>query len=315
LSKLEIGPENELEKIEQNIKELEAIKYYDQLKTERDKLAARVEELEQEASRLKRRVKKEKDAKEKLEGQLKSKMNELENLKSRVEKLELEASTLRETSKLIGKEKLTLPQLTKLVAKVKSEEIEKLFKEYRSRWEAEKKPLEVYAEACKALTQIITTLKGPEPHHFQKELLNLGLPNKIKEIVLFEVKSGFNEEFQRRVDEESNRKASEKLNQLERIEWPSWYAATVEPRIAQLEDLARINALNLLKGVWTVTCDKCGQIFKTELKTEGLDVLLRAGYVYVECQNPNCKDSFLKLTWRHKFRASLKDLVEMRILT
>jgi len=214
-----------LEKIEQHIRELEAIKSYDHLKAERDRYAARVKELEQE-------VEEERDAEEKLEGQLKSKMNELENLKPRVEKLELEVSKLRETSKLVGEKKLTLPQLTKLVAKVKSEEIEKLFKEYRSRWEAEKKPLEVYTEACKALTQIINTLKGPEPHYFQKELLNLGLPNKIKEIILSEVKSRLNEEFQRRVDEESSRRASEKLDQLKMIEWPSWYATTVGPKIA-----------------------------------------------------------------------------------
>ena len=44
-----------------------------------------------------------------------------------------------------------------------------------------------------------------------------------------------NAEFLRRVEEESERKANEKLEKLKSTEWLRWYKVVVEPRILQLE--------------------------------------------------------------------------------
>jgi len=306
-----------LEKIEQYIKDLDAIKYYDQVKAERDRLATRVKELEKEVSRLNGRLEEEKSIKEKLEGELKSKAKEIEELESRVQKLEVENSELRETAKIVEGEKLTLPQLRELVAKAKSEEIEanakRLFEEYKSRWETEEKPREVRVEASRALTLIINELKKPELQLFPVDLVKIGLPDKVREIISSEVERRLDEEFYRRVEEESNRKALEKLNQLKNVEWPNWYAVNVEPKIVQLEASFRENALNLLKSPFIITCDKCGQRFEIKLTAKDLEGLLRRGYTEVECQNPNCTDSFLFSTWRHKVRISLEELVKAQI--
>jgi len=83
-----------------------------------------------------------------------------------------------------------------------------------------------------------------------------------------------------------------------------FYAANIQPKISQLEASARLNALNLLKGPWTITCAKCGLSFQMEVTTEGLGNLLSSKHMQVECQNP---------TWRHKISISLKDLIERRI--
>jgi chromosome segregation ATPase len=250
-------------------------------------------------------------------GELKSKAKEIEELESRVQKLEVENSELRETAKIVEGEKLTLPQLRELVAKAKSEEIEanakRLFKEYKSRWETEEKPREVRVEASRALTLIINELKKPELQLFPIDLVKIGLPDKVREIISSEVERRLDEEFYRRVEEESNRKALEKLNQLKNVEWPNWYAVNVEPKIVQLEASFRENALNLLKSPFIITCDKCGQRFEIKLTAKDLEGLLRRGYTEVECQNPNCTDSFLFSTWRHKVRISLEELVKAQI--
>lgn len=76
---------------------------------------------------------------------------------------------------------------------------------------------------------------------------------------------------------------------MKRIEWPRSYADIVEPKIAQLEALVRVNALSLLRGVWTITCDKCHQNFEITLTAEGIGNLLSLKYMDIECQNPNCE--------------------------
>ena len=129
-----------------------------------------------------------------------------------------------------------------------------------------------------------------------------------------EVKNRLNEEFRKRSEEESSRKASEKLDQSIRIEWPTWYTTTVKPKIEQLEASAYTNALNFLKGPWTVICDKCGQSFRIDLTAENLGHLLSLRYIEVECRNPDCTDSFWLFTFRHKIKLSLKNLIEAQII-
>jgi len=320
-----------LEKAERYLEELDAIKYYDQVKAERDKLLIEVQQLEQgnwardrarellseEIEALRTSIEDERASKEKLEGEIKSRDRELEGIRSEVVKLEDENSALRETGKLIEEERLTLPQLRERVARVKADEIkaeaERIFDEHKSRWEKEEKPKEVGTEAQRVLRDFIGILKGPEPHHFAQNIVELGLPDMVNGIVSSEVKHRLDGEFYRRVEQESERKALEKLDQLKRVEWPKWYHVNVEPKIAQLEALIRANVLDVLESIWTITCDKCRQSFNMNLTSEHIAVLLRSEYIEVECQNVNCTDSVLWWSWRHKVRISSRDLIMSRI--
>jgi hypothetical protein len=87
----------------------------------------------------------------------------------------------------------------------------------------------------------------------------------------------------------------------------------VEPKIDQLEASIRANVLDVLKSIWTITCDKCHQSFNMNLTSEHIAVLLKSEYIEVECQNVNCTDSILWWSWRHKVRISSRDLIKGRI--
>jgi len=129
------------------------------------------------------------------------------------------------------------------------------------------------------------------------------------------VRKRVNAEFLRRVEEESERKANEKLEKLKSTEWLRWYKVVVEPRILQLESQIRYNTIKTLEGPWIITCDKCGTKFQVVLTTEGVEELLREGSLTIECQNPNCTDSILFSSSRHKIKVTLKELIELKFIS
>lgn len=98
---------------------------------------------------------------------------------------------------------------------------------------------------------------------------------------------------------EGERRAQEKLRYKIEVEWPNWYKRYVEPNIMR-------NVFAFLTGPWSVTCNKCRSSFSIELTETGIANLLRNGYMDIECQNPNCVDTLLFATGRHKKDASLK---------
>jgi hypothetical protein len=63
----------------------------------------------------------------------------------------------------------------------------------------------------------------------------------------------------------------------------------VEPRIKEPEDKISMNAIKLLKGPWSITCNQCGGEQSIEFAHQRIESLLRSGYVEVECENPNCR--------------------------
>jgi len=107
--------------------------------------------------------------------------------------------------------------------------------------------------------------------------------------------------------------ARQRLRELKNEEWPKWFNANIEPRIAELQAKVNANALQLLKGPWTFTCDRCGTRFDAEVTAEGIEQLLRSGQVKSECANPQCEDHSLFSTRRHTLQVSLHDLIKVRI--
>ena len=119
--------------------------------------------------------------------------------------------------------------------------------------------------------------------------------------------------FTMRVEKESESKASVKLKQKVSVAWPNWLMYNVEPKIRTIEEAINTNALSLLKGPWNITCDKCGTTESKEITPEGIEILLRKGYVETECVNPSCIDSILFSKLRHKIKVSLHDLISASI--
>lgn len=127
------------------------------------------------------------------------------------------------------------------------------------------------------------------------------------------VKSGLDVEFQRGVEEGAEVRARKRLRELTSAEWPRWFDANIEPRIAELEGKIEENAFQLLRGPWTFSCERCGTRFDDELTSSEIEGLLMTGWFHIECINPACEDNFLLFSRRHRFQVSLRDLTEVKL--
>jgi len=316
-----------LERIEQYIRDLEAIKNYEKVRNERDSLKAEIQKLSErirdlehkilsmekiieELTRAREELEKEiRDRDEKIEG-LMSELNdrerkiseltgEVEKLRSRVKELE-ELKALSDGRTLKEAEEAFLESMRDRI----EAEAEELSRNIIARWEVSEKPRIVLEESLRILNSVIEYLwgAGEEP---PRDLVNAGLIEKVRGIIDSEVQRRIDYEFMRRVEEEASKMAGEKLDELVSREWPKWYEKHVAPKIIELESKIRINALTMLRGPWNITCDKCGIKFQVQLTETGLEQLLRTGMTEIECINPNCRD-FLG---RHKIKIYLRDLI------
>jgi len=142
-------------------------------------------------------------------------------------------------------------------------------------------------------------------------------PQRFKEYYRKEVgagvKSGLDSEFERRVEEGAEARARKRLSELANAAWPVWFRENIEPRVTELERKVNENALQLLRGSWTFTCDRCGTKFDDELTSFGIEELLRKGQVQIECINPACEDHSWFSSHRHRFQVSLHDLIEAKL--
>jgi len=127
------------------------------------------------------------------------------------------------------------------------------------------------------------------------------------------VKSGLNSEFERKVEERAEARARQRLSQLVNAVWPVWFNENIEPRVSEPERKANENILQLLRGPWTFTCDRCGTKFDDELTPFGIEGLLTKGLIQIECINPACEDRSLFFSRRHRFKVSLHELIELYI--
>lgn len=302
-----------LDKIDQYIRELEAIKNYNKVKAENERLSAEVRKLRSKNESLKNEVSAKKNEIEMLRRELSAKEEEIQRLSREVEELSSRVRELEELKALAdGK---SLKEALELFLKVKEEEVEKkareLFEKLRSEWESRKKPKEVSKEALKALKAIIEAT-GSGLKLVPVEAAEAGLVEEVEKLLRKEV--------ERRLDEESERKSLEKLERLKSMEWPawfsSWYKERVEPQINRLESEIRQNAIKALRGPWNLNkrCDRCGTPLPSPvtLTDQEIEELLRSGSVSVECQNPNCLDYILYPilpAGRHRVSITLRELI------
>jgi DNA repair exonuclease SbcCD ATPase subunit len=315
-----LGGGMSLEKIDQYIKELEAIRNYDKVKAENERLSAEVRRLREENEGLKKELSAKRDEAELLRRELSAKSEEIQKLRKEVEAL---SSRVKELEKLKAlTDGRSLKEALELFLKAKEEEIKRrakeLFDKLKSEWEGKEKPREVFEKALKTLEVIIGALR-PGLKLVPAEVVESGLIEKVRELLNDEVSRRLDEEFRKRVEKESERKSLEKLERLKSVEWPrwfsSWYRERVEPQINRLESEMRQNAIKALRGPWKLNkrCDKRGTPSPIADRADGVGIeqLLRSGCVAVECQNPNCLDYFFILpTGRHRVRVTLRELIE-----
>lgn len=278
-----------IETTEKYLQELEAIKNYPQVKREKEELSQKVE---------------------KLKVSLDNTLKELSSLKELKAHLDAAQMTLEEA-------RLDFIRAQDAeIEKRAAERFEKLRAEYES-----KMPDLAYQTLCNTLGQArwpdeIAKLIDTEAKKNADAILRdqNNWPPWFKKLYEQEVKekvgAGLSQEFNARVETAATTRARQRLEELTHAEWPAWYRAKVEPQIAELEARIRDNVVDLLKGRWKVTCDKCGSCFDAELTADGIEELLRTGQVRAECGNPDCEDKSLFSSRRHLLRVSLHDLIK-----
>jgi len=320
-----------LERIEQYIRDLEAIKNYEKVKNERDslkveilKLLERIKSLEYKILSMGKSIEELSRAREDLEKgirdrdeKIKRLMSELDDrerkiseLMGEVEKLRLRIRELEELKVL--SEGRTLKEAEEIFINSMRNRIEveakELSRDIIARWEVDEKPRIVLEESVRLLNNVIEYLWGADREH-PKDLVDMGLIEKVRRIIESEVQKRIDHEFMRRVEEKANKIAKEKLNELVSREWPKWYEQHIAPKILELESKIKTSTLAILRGPWNIICDKCGTRFQIQLTENGIEQLLRVGIVEAECINPNCRDFW----GRHKIKISLRDLIAISI--
>jgi|GEM_PF-1879751 len=306
-----------LERLERYIRELEAIKFYPQVKEERNRLLA-------ENSELKKKVQELEEKKKKLASELEKLGEEVAKLREERERALKELETLKQVrlrsqdGRELGLEEAREEFLRDMEAEVQRR-VEEGCRAALSEFEAQKPKL-VYEE-------LLRLLASPSPPPEIKERIEAEVNRRVEGILrererwpdwfkkLYSeevqkgVKEGLDEEFRRRAEERAEQLARERLQRLVAEEWPRWYRENVEPGLRRLEEEIRKNALALLVGPWTVPCDKCGTRLQVSLEDQ-IGSLLSRGYAYVPCSNPGCRD--LRIL-RHAVRIQLRDLVLARL--
>jgi hypothetical protein len=283
-----------IDSIEKYIQELEAIKNYSQVRQERDDLSQEVEELK---------------------ANLDHALEEITSLKNSKANLDGADMTLEEA-------RLHFLQMQDAeVEKRAADRFERLRTDYES-----KMPELVYQRLCDILGQPawpeeITKLIDTETRKKVDAILQHQerWPPWFRKLydgeVAHKVNAGLNEEFNARVEDAAEIKARQRLNQLITTHWPTWHRENVEPRIAELENKIRADALQLLRGPWIFICDRCGTNFNTELTAGDIGQLLKTGHIKITCANSECEDRSYFAARRHTFQVSLYDLIDIHIKT
>lgn len=212
-----------LEKYDQYIGELEAVKNYGKVNKERDDAIKRVDELlainEELSGRLELLSKekvdlidqlREEEAKLQAMAQLLAvKEEEVLDLKERGEKLE----SLR--AMLDGK---SIKELPKTIEVEIQGMVDKRYEAMKSNWEKSAKPKEVSEQAIKQLKLIILGLKLPKwVRKFYPDPEVQVLSERVEEEIMADVNKRLDDEFNVRVEMESNRKVVEKIERMKKM--------------------------------------------------------------------------------------------------
>lgn len=273
---------DELKAMEAYLKELGALKRYDEVKRlsqEVSQLKAKVSEIRGERDRLESEVLDSNKAKE-----------EARQLKEALDQAQEELSMLKEAEAILEKGTATLEEAAREFIRAKEVEI-------RARVEREFDGLkrDFEAKASRLIYQrLLAILEKPE---WPVEIVKV-----IEEKAEEKAKSRLDDEFQRRVNEE----ALDKLEEIKLTEWRPF----VEEEALHLVSSLRALVVEL-QGRWQLICDRCQTRVSVDIGPRQIAAMLK-GQQVAEC--PRCTDFNLPpapLIAPHKIEGSaLEDLLE-----
>lgn len=314
-----------LEKIEQHIKELEAIKYYDEVKRERDEALWKVGALENTKMELEKNVESLTNKVTTIETERSKAKVSAKNLEVEIEKLrstniELEKRVAELEQIKVGSEGKTIKEVVEAYLKAEKEEIKKEAEkgsyEIHSEWEKNQKPKEVFETSVRELRRILSSFKGiryvPVPLGSAQPKLPAQpeLDQEVNKVLNEEVYRRLDEEFNKRVEIRSNEIALIKFEEWKKLELKKWHDEKVMPEIARLDTSFRTNITAFLRDSdFMIICNKCGKQFPTKFTGEMVSELLIKGKFNLLCMDPNCKDFVI----RHQIPITLKDIVDHMI--
>jgi hypothetical protein len=249
---------DELKAMEAYLKELGALKRYDEVKM-----------LSQEVSELKARLSEIQGERDRLEGEVldsnKAK-KEIGQLKEALDRAQEELSTLKEAKAILNGGSLSLEQAAKEFVKAKEAEIRT---RVESEFEGLKKDFE--AKAPQLIYQrLLAILEKPE---WPVEIVKV-----IKEKAEEKAQSRLDDEFQRRVNEE----ALGRLQQLKLTEWQPFVEEEASHLVSSLRAL-----VEELQGTWRFICDRCQTRVSVDIGPRQIAAMLK-GQQIAEC--PHCTD-------------------------
>jgi hypothetical protein len=249
---------DELKAMEAYLKELGALKRYDEVKM-----------LSQEVSELKARLSEIQGERDRLEGEVldsnKAK-KEIGQLKEALDRAQEELSTLKEAKAILNGGSLSLEQAAKEFVKAKEAEIRT---RVESEFEGLKKDFE--AKAPQLIYQrLLAILEKPE---WPVEIVKV-----IEEKAEEKAQSRLDDEFQRRVNEE----ALGRLQQLKLTEWQPFVEEEASHLVSSLRAL-----VEELQGTWRFICDRCQTRVSVDIGPRQIAAMLK-GQQIAEC--PHCTD-------------------------
>lgn len=311
---------NEFERMELYLQNLEALRYYPQVKEERDSLTVEASKLKEKVTQLKNQLKTETATKNELSSRLTKTVDEAKELTNRLNEAEKELSSLREfKAKFPEGGEITLEETRALFLDAEKGEIERRAQERFQGLEADVQA-QMPALVKENLRQVLNSSEWPpeitEIIHSKARQIADGIlgtkeqwPEWFKSYYLEQVNASVSQqldaEFERRVQTE----AEKRLELLKAGEWKGYAAAKVMALTASLKNL-----LKELQGKWWFACDRCGRKLAIDLNPSDIGLLLRGGTIDIVCNT--CLDPaplpFIFSTVQHRIgNLSLESLLKL----
>lgn len=311
---------DELKVMEAYLKELEALRYYPQVKEERDFLTVEATQLKEKVAQLEAQLRTEIATKIDLTYQLSKRETETKELAGRLDEAQKELSLLREFKvKFADGGELILEEMKAELLHVEEDEIQRRAKERLTALEKDiqkRMPTLVHQK-------LMQVLKRPDwPPEIAKVIDSragqiadgiLGdrdeWPDWFKSYCLGEVNALVNQhltaEFERKVQAE----AEKRLHLMKAEQWEEFAACKARALATSLKGL-----LKELQGTWWFTCDRCGRRLAVDLRPSDVGLLLRGETIEIACTT--CLDPapfpFILSSVQHKIVAlSLEELLEL----
>jgi len=248
-------------------------------------LNMRVETLEDQLKACGEKVNKSNEANETLQGQL----GKLGRLKVSVEGktlLEVEAAMIKAQDKEIE---------TRVTDRLKI---------VTAKWEKEEKPKELRETAVRVIGEVIESLTKSGVALLNRDASAAKLPRLVTEYLESEVKRRMNDNIKKAIESEAHEISRAEVARLKTEEWPRFKLENIEPMVQSIISELKAGILRLLSEPLEMECTSCGTEWKNVFNSNNIDELSRKGETTVFCPNESC---------RSQLRMRLSQMIEAHL--